>query len=296
MPPVFGTPEQRNSLVAFLRTLQAPHQQPQEKTVSEVATRGGSVPYPEMAPTPVAPVSANEASRVVPATTAAQVPAGNPISAAVTSSSPGRALFLSQGCAACHGPTAQGTQFAPSLIGIAKKFPGDKLPTLLHHPTSKMRAGGMPTVTLNDPQMQQLIGYLSSLEHVPAAPHNAQANPGARATSAQPAPGSPVFAQIPSKTATPPAPLSPLALRGKQIFQRLSCETCHGVEGLHGTVAAPPLAGTASLLPADVLENLLRHHTSRMQKGGMPLTNLNPPDMKALVAYIRSMPTPADGK
>jgi hypothetical protein len=27
-----------------------------------------------------------------------------------------------------------------------------------------------------------------------------------------------------------------------------------------------------------------------MQEGGMPLTNLNPPDMKALVAYIRSIP------
>lgn len=58
----------------------------------------------------------------------------------------------------------------------------------------------------------------------------------------------------------------------------------------------PPLAGTASLLPAYVLENLLRHHTSRMQRGGMPLTNLNPPDMKALVAYIRSMPASADAQ
>jgi hypothetical protein len=27
-----------------------------------------------------------------------------------------------------------------------------------------------------------------------------------------------------------------------------------------------------------------------MQQGGMPLTNLNPQDMKALVAYIRSIP------
>jgi hypothetical protein len=27
-----------------------------------------------------------------------------------------------------------------------------------------------------------------------------------------------------------------------------------------------------------------------MQKGGMPLTNMNPRDMQALVAYVRSMP------
>jgi mono/diheme cytochrome c family protein len=68
------------------------------------------------------------------------------------------------------------------------------------------------------------------------------------------------------------------------------CETCHGVGGLHGTVAAPGLAGTASILPASVLENLLMHHSVRMQNGGMPLTNMNTSDRKALVAFIRSMP------
>lgn len=39
-----------------------------------------------------------------------------------------------------------------------------------------------------------------------------------------------------------------------------------------------------------MLENLLRHHSKAMQQGGMPLTNANPHDMAALVAYIRSMP------
>jgi hypothetical protein len=33
-----------------------------------------------------------------------------------------------------------------------------------------------------------------------------------------------------------------------------------------------------------------------MQQGGMPLTNMNPPDMNALVAFIRSMPAPAGAK
>jgi len=40
-----------------------------------------------------------------------------------------------------------------------------------------------------------------------------------------------------------------------------------------------------------MLDQLLRHHTIRMQQGGIPLTNLNPSDMKALIAYIRSMPS-----
>ena len=291
MPPVFGTPEQRGSLIAYLRTLQPPQRQTPQQTVANVVPRGGSVPYPDMALEPGAPSSAQKASPASPGTAVA--PTAAPVSATVTRPSPGRELFLSQGCAACHGPTAQGTRFAPSLIGIAKKFPGDKLPALLHHPTSKMRAGGMPTVTLNDAQMRQLVTYLSGLELAPPAALDAQAKPGTRGANTQAASGSVVAQQAPAPAAAP-VPLSPLALRGHQIFQRMSCESCHGVDGLHGTVAAPPLAGTASLLPASVLENLLRHHTVRMQQGGMPLTNLNKPDMQALVAYIRSMPTPPD--
>ncbi len=294
MPPVFGTPDQRSSLVAYLRTLRAPQPQAQQQTVAEAGVRGGSVPYPEMAPAPVAPAAATSSSPVNAGTTAASAPPA--VSAAVTKPGPGRALFLSQGCAACHGTTAQGTQFAPSLIGVGKKFPGDKLPTLLHHPTAKMRAGGMPTVSLKDAEMGQLVAYLSSLTPAPVSAPNSQPNPGVRATSAQPAAGSAAIAQAAPPPAAAPVPLSPLALRGQQIFQRNRCETCHGVGGLQGTVAAPPLAGTASLLPAGVLENLLRHHTIRMQKGGMPLTNMNPPDMQALVAFIRSIPTPADAK
>ncbi len=294
MPPVFGTPEQRGSLIAYLRTLPSPQQHPQTQAVAEVASRGGSVPYPDMGSAHAASDNGNAISPAASTTTAA--PAATPAPAAVTRPSPGRALFLSEGCAACHGPTAQGTQFAPSLIGIAKKFPGDKLPTLLHHPTSKMHAGGMPTVALQDTQMQQLVAYLSSLEPAPSLTHNVQANPGAPAASTQPSSGPEIATQAPSAPAAAPKPLNPLALRGQQIFQRNRCETCHGVGGLTGTVAAPPLAGTASLLPAGVLENLLRHHTIRMQMGGMPLTNMNPPAIEALVAYIRSMPTPADGK
>ena len=54
-------------------------------------------------------------------------------------------------------------------------------------------------------------------------------------------------------------------------------------------------AGTASVLPADALENLLRHHSIRMQEGGMPPTNLKSSDIKALVAFICSMSSPGSG-
>jgi ubiquinol-cytochrome c reductase cytochrome b subunit len=288
MPPV-DNPQDRGAIIAYLRTLHSPLQasaqpgQSAQQPQSELASSGGSVSYPDMGPTPAIPAATADTSTGTSAPTAASAPSTN---AAAIAPSPGRALFLAQGCAACHGRAGQGTQFAPSLIGISNKFPGNKLPDLLHHPTAKMRAGGMPTVTLTDTPLQQLVSYLSSLQPAKSQQPAAASN---RTASTLVSPStSPATSRI--AQAAPALPLNPLAQRGHQIFQRMSCESCHGVGGLHGTAAAPPLAGTASLLPADVLENLLRHHTSRMQQGGMPLTNLNPPDMKALIAYIRSMP------
>lgn len=161
----------------------------------------------------------------------------------------------------------------PLLIGITTKFPADKLPTLLHHPTVKMRSGGMPAVILNDSQMGLLVAYLSTLG-TPSAPQPV--------TAAAPfASGMPPEASQASGTVTPEAAaqelatlsLSPEALIGQKVFVHYSCEGCRGIGVLHGTVAAPGLAGTASILPASVLENLLRHHSVQMQQGGMPLTN-----------------------
>ena len=83
--------------------------------------------------------------------------------------------------------------------------------------------------------------------------------------------------------------LDPLVLRGKGVFQRNACATCHGVEGLHGTVAAPGLAETASTLSETALDKLPLHHSPRMQKGGMPLTSFGEEDLKAIVAHIRSL-------
>lgn len=296
MPPVDNAPE-RGALIAYLRTLHAQTQagpqpgQAAEEQQPEIASAGGSVPYPEMAP---GPASTAAAAKSVEGTTASVAPAVAPsIAAAALAPSPGRAFFLAQGCAACHGRSGEGTQFAPSLVGVSKKFPGNQLPELLHHPTAKMRAGGMPTVRLTGTPLEQLVSYLSSLQ--PAKTRAPAPAPTSTQTPATPAVNASQVAQAAQAAPVPAPPLSPLAQQGQQIFQRMSCASCHGVGGLHGTAAAPPLAGTASLLPANVLEDLLRHHTTRMQQGGMPLTNLNAPDMKALVTFIRSMPPTPNG-
>jgi len=142
-------------------------------------------------------------------------------------------------------------------------------------------------VNVDDAHLQLLVSYLAGLGSNPTA-----SSPGmqpAAPSSANPAGGVPAVSPT---VAQAPQALSPDALRGKVIFQRNRCETCHGVGGLTGTVAAPALAGTASILPAVTLEDLLRHHSKRMQQGGMPLTNMNAQDMKAIVAYIRSLSPP----
>jgi mono/diheme cytochrome c family protein len=153
-----------------------------------------------------------------------------------------------------------------------------------------MRAGGMPTVKVNDSQMVQLVAFLTGLAPASAATPSAKGNDAATAPAPKPGSAPTGATQAPPAQQAAAVPLSPLALRGQKVFQRNFCESCHGIGGLSGTVAAPALAGTASILPASVLEDLLRHHSIQMQKGGMPLTNMNAPDMKAIVAFIRSMP------
>jgi mono/diheme cytochrome c family protein len=276
MQPVEAEPAQLASLVAYMRTLAAP--QP-AKPGTAVANNSVPAPNSELA----APAS----SEAPPASTTP------PVAAAPTASvNPGKAVFVSQGCAACHGSNAGGTHFAPALTGVSTKFPGAALPNLLHHPDAKMRAGGMPPVTANPAEIKQLVAYLTSLDIAPTA---APAASGARAAGSAPAPAIAGTSTLPAHAA-PAVPMSPLAVRGQQVFQHFSCQTCHGAGGLHGTAAAPGLAGTASILPAATLENLLRHHSTQMKNGNMPQTNMNASDMKALIAYVRAMPSTPDAQ
>jgi ubiquinol-cytochrome c reductase cytochrome b subunit len=278
MPPVVATPEQIGSLVSYLRSLPIP--QPGRQLALESVVQDPP-PQPETRPAVTIPAAAIAQPPATPRETAAAVAAAQP--------SPGRELFVSRGCIGCHGTHAQGTQFAPSLVGVAARFPGDKLPNLLRHPTGKMRDGGMPTVTVNDAQMTELVAYLSSLQTSPASSPSAPVSTAESVAAAQHAPTIKTVSRTAPVREVAEAPLSPLAARGKRIFQRGACENCHGVDGMNGTIAAPALAGTASLLPETAIEALLRHHTPRMQQGGMPPTNFKTEDMKAIVAYIRSL-------
>jgi ubiquinol-cytochrome c reductase cytochrome b subunit len=284
MPPLQAPAKEISDVVAYLRTLA-----PAAAVQPVQAATGAAAPaqsQPSAAQTSATKPETTPGPTAAPAMTASSEPAKPQAADAGTPTSPGRAIFVANGCAACHGVNAQGTHFAPSLIGITKLYPPAQLADLLHHPKKEMRDGGMPAVKVNDAQMNELVSYLSGLGT--AAAPSAAGSHGTQSAAPPPAAGAGNVAA--AVTAVKPVPLSADAVRGRMIFQSHSCETCHGIGGLKGTIAAPGLAGTASILPPSTLENLLRHHSVRMQKGGMPLTNMSDRDTTALVAYIRSMP------
>ncbi len=111
-------------------------------------------------------------SGVVPAR--AVVPAADPVARK------GKDLFTDRGCGACHGDDGSGTALAPSLVGVTNKFPKDRLAALLHNPSAKMKAGGMPNVDATAEEMEALIAYLGTLGK-PAADSRSAGNTAAPA-------------------------------------------------------------------------------------------------------------------
>jgi ubiquinol-cytochrome c reductase cytochrome b subunit len=76
----------------------------------------------------------------------------------------GAALYAAGPCAGCHGVRAEGTDKAPSLIGVGQKYSADRLAFLLHHRTQDMIDGGMPPVDLDQASTGALVAYLRSLK------------------------------------------------------------------------------------------------------------------------------------
>ena len=80
----------------------------------------------------------------------------------------------------------------------------------------------------------------------------------------------------------------PLAAAGKKVYEGESCDACHGENGV-GTAAGPKLAGATAQKSAEELSNLLRHPTAKMIAGEMKPVDVSDEDLKALVAYIKSL-------
>jgi quinol-cytochrome oxidoreductase complex cytochrome b subunit/mono/diheme cytochrome c family protein len=84
------------------------------------------------------------------------------------------------------------------------------------------------------------------------------------------------------------AALDPLAAQGKKVYGDQSCDACHGENGI-GTDAGPKLLGAIAQKPAAELSQLLRHPNAEMIKGEMQPVEVSDEELKALVAYIKSL-------
>jgi ubiquinol-cytochrome c reductase cytochrome b subunit len=76
----------------------------------------------------------------------------------------GKTIFEAQSCNACHGDGGVGTAAAPALVGIAAKYPPDRIAELFKRPTTKMTAGGMSPIELSPDDLKALIAYVESLK------------------------------------------------------------------------------------------------------------------------------------
>jgi mono/diheme cytochrome c family protein len=76
----------------------------------------------------------------------------------------GKDVYAAQACDACHGADARGSDSAPSLVGVAAKYPGDELARVIKMPNAKMSDGGMQPLDAPDRDLQALVAYLKGLK------------------------------------------------------------------------------------------------------------------------------------
>jgi ubiquinol-cytochrome c reductase cytochrome c subunit len=170
----------------------------------------------------------------------------------------GKKLFLAN-CASCHGLNAQGTTYAPTLIGVGAADVDFQVGT------GRMPAAGpgvqiqQTQVQFSEQQIADLAAYVASL-----------------------APGPP----IPDPQYTDPAG-GDISLGG-QIF-RVNCAMCHNFAGSGGALTrgkfAPNLMGVSG-----------KHVYEAMVVGpqSMPVfsdTNIPPKDKQNIIAYLNAIHT-----
>jgi len=235
----------------------------------------------------------------------------NGLAAAATASPASGKLAYDQHCAACHGETGAGNgpasvwlyprprDFSAGLFKI-KSTPGMSLPTdadLFQSITHGLPGSSMPSfVYLSEADRNELVQYVKHLTARTDASGqrvNLFAEAAANGTLAQP-------------VIVPPEPavdVQELTL-GREIFQRMQCNLCHGETGAGDGPQVPTLKDASGIpvRPRDFNTGLFRGgHTGRdlylRIHNGLPGTPMVPygeeqmkPDERwALVHYVQSL-------
>ena len=174
----------------------------------------------------------------------------------------GHKLFLAN-CASCHGKNAEGSNYAPTLIGVGAasvdfQVGSGRMPAQASGPQ-------MPTKDpqFTDTQIAALAAYVASLGPGPAVPTDAMVKANGNAT------------------------------RGGELF-RTNCAMCHNAAGAGGALTqgkyAPALTETE---PKEMYEAMLTGPQN------MPVfndANLTPKDKKDIITYLvylQQHPSPA---
>jgi ubiquinol-cytochrome c reductase cytochrome b subunit len=285
--------------------------------VSYLASLGGTSVASAAAP-PASGASTPPPATAAPGATAGTPKAGPGSSAGGPTGAQGKGIFDSHGCSGCHGASGGGG-VGPALTHISSQYPPAQLTALLKAPTAKMKAAGMVPLTLSAPDMEALVSFVSSLGGTSAAapatppassgaaaraPTTATTGASAASTKTPQAPAaSPTGTAKPAQPPSPPqaepaqaagnqASASPSALAGEAVFKAEGCSSCHGAGGV-GTGRAPALTTLGKTMSVAELTSVLQHPTDKMRAGGMPPVKATGTDLGALVAYIKSLGSPA---
>lgn len=174
----------------------------------------------------------------------------------------GEKLFTAN-CATCHGPSAEGRDGAPSLIGVGAasvdfQVSTGRMPMQMNGPQAAVKPP-----QFDAEQTAQLAAYVASLAPGPAIPSPDQVDPAGGD-----------------------------AANGMAVF-RTNCAMCHGAVGAGGALSegkfAPSLEGST---PTQIYEAMLTGPQS------MPVfneSNLSPQDKQDVIAFLEEQKAGSPG-
>lgn len=174
----------------------------------------------------------------------------------------GRALFVSN-CATCHGLDAQGTDIAPTLVGVGAAS--------VHF---QVTTGRMP-MAANAPQAEIKPRQLTDAQALDLAAYVAELGPGP---------------SIPSEEMVDPNLGDPV--NGLLLF-RTNCAMCHNAVGAGGALThgkeAPPVRDTT---PIHIYEAM---QTGPQAMPGFNDSTMTPDEKRDIIAYIDAANAPNPG-
>lgn len=199
----------------------------------------------------------------------------------------GKAAFAAYNCQLCHTVDGEGGTLGPDLTFVGFRKEAAFLDTWLKDPGAWKKHVSMPNFRLADPIRADLVAYLSSLD-------GSGYLQGRKPWDAQELHGDPVA-------------------RGREIYKRVGCVTCHGKDGAGGYPNNNVVGG---LIPAlktvadgysreeliDRISKGVRHPAMADPEGPEPLlymprweSKLKSDEIEAVADYLLSLKGPGAG-